>query len=259
MAGRMEFDFRFGQPATRPQSASDPERPLRILLLGDFSGRAHRVSSASADSWTGHRCLKVDIDNFDDVLRRLAPKLELALGTPTDPALNIEIGQLDDFHPDELYQQLPLFRELKETRRRLLDPKTFEETAASLTGVLAEPSPPSQEDPEPSQGSRPESDAALLDRLLGESPALPPPASTAASSAEQPFARFIRSVVEPYVTRVSTPHQEVYVASVDEATTAQMRLLLHHPAFQALESAWRSAWWARQEPGSRPTAATLSA
>jgi predicted component of type VI protein secretion system len=49
-----------------------PDTPFCIALVGDFSGRAHERGAARAP-------LLVDRDNFDDVLARLAPTVELDL------------------------------------------------------------------------------------------------------------------------------------------------------------------------------------
>jgi type VI secretion system protein ImpC len=53
----------------------------------------------------------------------------------------------------------------------------------------------------------------------------------------------IQRIVAPYIVPETAPFQAQYVASVDAATTEQMRLMLHHPAFQALEALWRGVHW----------------
>jgi type VI secretion system protein ImpC len=49
-------------------------------------------------------------------------------------------------------------------------------------------------------------------------------------------------VVSPYLVPGIGDEQEALIARVDEATGAQMRALLHHPAFQAVEAAWRAVY-----------------
>jgi anion-transporting ArsA/GET3 family ATPase len=72
--------------------------------------------------------VRVDRDNFDEVLARLAPALEIPLAGG-GPRVALRFAELDDFHPDQLYDRLPLFRSLRDTRQRLADPRTFADAA----------------------------------------------------------------------------------------------------------------------------------
>src|SRR5689334_946826 len=63
------------------------EEPAHYLILGDFGGRAMEP-------------LAIDRDNFDAVMAKLQVNLA---GAP--------FRELEDFHPDRLYRNLPLFRE----------------------------------------------------------------------------------------------------------------------------------------------------
>jgi type VI secretion system protein ImpC len=78
-----------------------------------------------------------------------------------------------------------------------------------------------------------------LGRLLGKpaAPAAVPMAKAGSIDA------LIRSVVAPYIVKDTSADTKSYIAAVDAATTAEMRTLLHEPAFQALESAWRGIQW----------------
>jgi type VI secretion system protein ImpC len=99
----MEFDFSFGRPARR----RDEEEPMRLLLVGDFSGRPHAERPPLAERPTA----RVDVDNIDAVMRRWQPRVGL-------PAGEISFGAIDDFHPDRMFARLDLFRALRETRAR---------------------------------------------------------------------------------------------------------------------------------------------
>jgi len=101
MAERLEFDVSFG-PRGRPRDESEP---MRLLVLGDFSGNATSDRPALASRPT----LRIDIDNIDDVLHRLAPRLSA-------PAGEIRFDRIDDFHPDRLYARLDLFQTLRQAR-----------------------------------------------------------------------------------------------------------------------------------------------
>ena len=96
--------------ATEPTPiALEPDAPFRILVLADFSGRANRGLHGPL---AGRPAIRIDCDNFDEVLERLAPALKL-------PGSSLRFSQLDDFHPDHLYRTLPLFEKLANLRPAL--------------------------------------------------------------------------------------------------------------------------------------------
>src|SRR5438309_946384 len=76
-------------------------------------------------------------------------------------------------------------------------------------------------------------------------------ATSAAAAAPWPAAgpttsdwnAFLRQIVAPHLVPGAAPDQDELIARVDEATSAQMRAVLHHPDFQALEAAWRSVFF----------------
>ena len=101
MAERLEFDVSLG----RRGRARDEGEPMRLLVLGNFSGDA----AADRPALGSRPTQRVDIDNFDDVLRRLTPRLNM-------PSGEIRFQQIDDFHPDGLYVRLELFKALRHAR-----------------------------------------------------------------------------------------------------------------------------------------------
>ncbi len=104
MAGRMEFDLGFGG-SRRTARPRDDDEPMRLLVVGDFSHAPVAERPPLADRPT----IRVDIDNLDDVMRRLAPRATLAVG-------EVRVRQLDDFHPDRLYASLSPFQDLRQAR-----------------------------------------------------------------------------------------------------------------------------------------------
>ena len=96
-----EFEMRFGGGSRR----RDDDEPMRLLVLGDFSNKPPDERPALASRPT----LRVDVDNFDEVLRRVRPRLSL-------PAGEIGFEQIDDFHPDQLFARLDLFQTLRQAR-----------------------------------------------------------------------------------------------------------------------------------------------
>src|SRR5258708_33031168 len=125
MAGRMEFQFQFGGKKREPSFGS-AEPKLRVLLIGDFSGRQARGASEASAELTQRPLLRVDVDGFDQTMGKVAPAID-----------GLTFGTLDDFHPDRLCQRLEVLGGFRALRARLLDPSTFAATAAAL-----EPSSP---------------------------------------------------------------------------------------------------------------------
>lgn len=212
--GRIELE---AGPQSQPAAVLETETPFRILILGDFSGRAHRGLCETGAALARRPILRVDRDNLDQVLARLAPSL--ALG----PHVRISFRELEDFHPDRLYASLEIFRRLHAARDRLADAAMFHAAAGEL-GIP--PAPASPDVTELVSGS-------LLEQAV-EAAEL-----RQAAPAPDPLAEYIRRIVAPYLVPRPNPAQQEVLAQLEEATSGLMRALLHHPAFQSLEAAWR--------------------
>ena len=192
MPERLKFDVGFGRPGRRRES----DDPLRLLVLGDFSGKP----SSDRPQLANRPTYQVDVDTFESVFRRVGPQLTLTAG-------EIRFGGLDDFHPDRLFAGLDLFQALR--RQRANPPAEDDDALGRLLGKSAEPA------------------------------AAPAPAPAPASGLDA----FIRSVVAPHIVKDPSAQTGAYVMAVDAATAEQMRAVLHAPAFQALEAAWRGLYW----------------
>lgn len=155
---------------SRTKIVAPAEEPARFLVLGDFGGRRTDV-------------LTVDRDSVNDVLSIM----QVTAG-------GMKIRDLEDFHPDRLYQRL--------------------EMGPGMDEAEAEPPP------------TPQADLAALLR----------PRSLLEQIAEggDPFERYVKELARAH----SAPRPKK-----DGDRTAvlceRMNGLLHHPRFQALESAWR--------------------
>ncbi len=155
----------------RSKIVASADEPARYLVLGDFGGRVAEP-------------LAVDRDNLNNIMSIL----QVSAG-------GMRIRDLDDFHPDRLYQRFDM---------------------ASHTAPEPEPEPgPASPKPDIETLLRPTS---LLEQIAGES---------------DPF--------DEYVKELGRAHAAPPKKSVDPsaALTERMNLMLHHPRFQALESAWR--------------------
>src|SRR5262245_56499651 len=107
-----------------------PDAPFRILVLGDPSGRASRLTPGANAGLATRRPLRVDRDTLDEVIAESAPELQLPLAGAGAAPVTIRFTNLDEFHPDSLYQRLGPFEHLRSLRRRLQNPATFADAAA---------------------------------------------------------------------------------------------------------------------------------
>jgi type VI secretion system protein ImpC len=242
------------------RKASDPETPFCIALLGDFSGRESRgileIGSALAD----RRAILVDRDNFEEAMARLHPEIKLPVGGDSG-ALGLKFSELEDFHPDRIIERAQMFRRLREARIRLNDPATFAAAAEEL-GLAPPALKTSKPSPEPSRRTAsfvpplPPS-GSFLDAVIEEAATEEASSSgetSRRSNASRPttndqgrttnvpddLQRFVRRVTEPHLVTVPDSRQAEVLSVIDRALGSQMRALLHVPAFQALEAAWRA-------------------
>ena len=97
--------------------------PFCIAVLGDFSG-LQNLQARSADLKPVHsrRFIEIDRDNFEDVMAGFNISLNLNMG---EESVQLNIKELEDFHPDELYDKVETFSKLRSLRRRLKNNKTF--------------------------------------------------------------------------------------------------------------------------------------
>lgn len=211
---RLQFDLSFA--GSSRGAARHGGGPRRLLLLADLGGD-RSVSAAQ------RRPLRVDIDTLAAVFGRVAPRLALP---PQGQAAVLHFASLDDFHPDALLTT-PVFEPLRRLRADIDSGRGLDSAAAAL-GLVREQAAPASTS-EPAQG------VSDIERLLGRAPTQP------ASAAPDPLQQWLKDLVAPHVQAPNQhPDAAALRSALDGATGALMRSLLHHPALQALEAAWRS-------------------
>jgi type VI secretion system protein ImpC len=222
----VEYEVSFGRLGKNPHPAQGPA--FRIAVLGDFSGRANSGVLEAGTVLAARKSYKVDVDNLDTLLERMS----VTVSVPIDEdgqALSAPIRSLEDFHPDQLVENLPVFEELLQLRRGLQSRAGFERAAKqvmSWSGEAALPPIPVRR----SRGSVVAVDRKLSDfaRLTGRKPA-----------AEAEAGELIRRLVGPFVVPARDARQDALLTRVDVALSDAMRRVLHHPDFQAVEALWR--------------------
>ncbi|MBX6362546.1 MAG: type VI secretion system contractile sheath large subunit [Gemmatimonadetes bacterium] len=215
----VRLDITLGEaPPARPA----PDAPFCVALLGDFSGRGRR-GEAPAIELARRPLLRIDRDDLDAALARVAPRVEVALDG-AELAFGIEFREIDDFHPDRVAQRLPVLRRLKELETELRRP--------------AAPAQPRSAPAAPS--AAPPTAGGLLDQIVDA--AGPAPAAAPAPTGDA-FYDYLQRIVAPHLVRDPDPAHADLRAQAAEAAAAIVRAVLHDPAFQALEALWRGAWF----------------
>ena len=97
------------------------EIPFVVGVLGEYAGDSDEQPESLAD----RKFTKIDRDNFDKVLKQMAPTLLFEAedtikgdGTAKIP-IELKFGSLADFSPEKVAQQVEPIRELLELRQRL--------------------------------------------------------------------------------------------------------------------------------------------
>lgn len=233
--GNIEVSAVSSMEEPRP-ARPEPEDPFRILVLGDFSGRGNR---GVREPLAGRRLFAVDRDNLDELPGRLGVEVRLPLLGRDSPPLAVRFKELDDFHPDRLFEKAGVFDDLREMRRGLKDPATF----SSIAGQIQEAGKPPEKAPSPRRAddvvaeTLRQGGGGFLDQVLDATSAAP--SRTGPEESSSGLSGFLRDIVAPHAVPKPEPRLAEMLSAVDAAAGELMRRILHHPDFQALEAAWR--------------------
>ncbi|MAL98854.1 type VI secretion system contractile sheath small subunit [Hydrocarboniclastica marina] len=112
------------------------ELPFVVGVMGDFSGNNNELKPLKE-----RRFIQIDRDNFDDVLRRMSPKLKLKVDNKLaddDSQMSVELAfnSMDDFQPAAIVNQVEPLRQLMETRNKLRDLMTKVDRSEELEDLL---------------------------------------------------------------------------------------------------------------------------
>ncbi|MBL8800015.1 MAG: type VI secretion system contractile sheath large subunit [Planctomycetia bacterium] len=137
----MAVEVAFGElkGAKEAVKAPPPETPFRIVVLGDFSGRANRGEVGSADDIGARKSYKIGRDNFDEIMVKVGVSLELP-GVDKGEKHKLEFKCLDDFDADAVCQQVDQINDLDEAEQnellaRLLHHPDFQTVESAWRGL----------------------------------------------------------------------------------------------------------------------------
>jgi type VI secretion system protein ImpB len=105
-------------------SVEKKEIPFVTGVLGDFTGK--QDPDKPLDKLKDRKFVSVDLDNFDDVMKGMAPKasyrVKNKLGADGGEfAVNLAFNKIDDFRPESVVQQVEPLKKLLEARTKLAD------------------------------------------------------------------------------------------------------------------------------------------
>ncbi len=229
-----EPQLAFGRmSADRP----DPERlkrtRFRIAIFGDFSGRAARGQIETGDALAARKPIILDPDTVEEVIEGFATDLVLPIGKD-GAGIEVKLKELDDLHPDELYEKVELFDGLSGLKSQLSAGGTADHAAKQLIGWGEEFGQAVVPPRKSSGGNTVRADLKLSDfqKLIGD--------TSGELAQASPVDDLLKRVVGPHIRKLPSPDVQAMQKAVDEALSAAMRMVLHHPEFQSVEAQWRS-------------------
>jgi type VI secretion system protein ImpB len=113
------------------------ELPFVIGVLGDFTGDPREPLRPLGE----RKFVQIDRDNFNEVMQRLGPGLQLQVenklgdGNEMMP-VELRFNSIEDFEPGRILEQVPALKALLETRDRLRDLMSKADRSEKLEGLL---------------------------------------------------------------------------------------------------------------------------
>ena len=113
------------------------ELPFVVGVMGDFSGDPTQPLKPLRD----RKFVQIDRDNFNDIMSRMTPGLNLKVdntlaGDGSEMGVQLQFNSMDDFEPANVARQVEPLRKLLETRDKLRDLLTKIDRSQDLENVL---------------------------------------------------------------------------------------------------------------------------
>jgi type VI secretion system protein ImpB len=115
------------------------ELPFVVGVMGDFSGNPTRP----LDPIEKRKFVNIDRDNFDEILSKFTPGLNLRVentlaGDGSELALELKFNSMEDFEPGKIVEQVEPLRKLLEQRNKLRDLLTTMDKSQALEPEIEE-------------------------------------------------------------------------------------------------------------------------
>jgi type VI secretion system protein ImpB len=113
------------------------ELPFVVGVMGDFSGDPTEPLASLKD----RKFIQIDRDNFDQVLSRMNPGLQMKVentlqGDGSEMAVDLKFNALEDFDPAKVAEQVPALKKLMDTRNQLRDLMSKVDRSEDLESLL---------------------------------------------------------------------------------------------------------------------------
>jgi len=110
-----------------------------VGVMGDFAGDPAEPLKPLAE----RKFTQIDRDNFNDVMARVAPGLNMKVentlaGDGSEVAVNLKFRSMDDFEPARVAEQVPALKALMDTRAKLRDLMSKVDNSEKLEELLDE-------------------------------------------------------------------------------------------------------------------------
>lgn len=113
------------------------ELPFVVGAMGDYSGDNMENRKTLKD----RKFVQIDRDNFNDVMSKVNPKLNLQVentlaGDGSKMAVDLDFHHMDDFSPEQIVEQVEPLKQLLEARSKLRDLLSKADRSEELEKVL---------------------------------------------------------------------------------------------------------------------------
>jgi type VI secretion system protein ImpB len=113
------------------------ELPFIVGVLGDFSGDPTEPLRPLED----RKFVQIDRDNFDEVMRRMKPGLNLRVENTladdgSEMAVQLSFNSMEDFEPVNVVKQVEPLKKLLDTRNKLRDLLTQVDRSTKVEDIL---------------------------------------------------------------------------------------------------------------------------
>jgi len=117
----------------------EKELPFVVGVLGDFSGNPTQPLKPLRD----RKFIQIDRDNFNDVMNRMTPGLNLRVENTLskeggEMAVQLAFKSMDDFEPANVVNQVEPLKKLLQTRNKLRDLLSQVDRSDKLEALLEE-------------------------------------------------------------------------------------------------------------------------
>jgi len=118
-------------------AAVKKELPFVVGVMGDFSGDPTTPLKSLKD----RKFIQIDRDNFDSILARMTPGVNLKVDNTladdgSQMAVDLKFSSMEDFTPARIVEQVEPLKKLQETRDQLRDLLTKADRSEDLESVL---------------------------------------------------------------------------------------------------------------------------